>query len=269
MTFLLSLLVCSCVILYFYRFSDDVVMSVYCYVTLYFYCASFNITRQYLALALILLSICALDKGRKRAAAFIFLVATGIHITSLITLPFLCLFNMKLTKKRLTVFLCGTAFATLGARFFLPILMKLFASFFPVYYDSYMTGYASHQVLTESGRGANIYLTVFYLAFVVYAAIVLRRQLYRQPYVSNRITQFFPFCLVAIVVGLGFAENLALNRAALYFRIAMCCMIPNAISYIGEGRTVVKICVYAITLVPYFICLSRNLSIVVPYRFCF
>lgn len=257
-------IICGCVAVFIEHFSDNVVESVYCYVMLWFYPTSFNITRQYTAMSLVLLAFCLMDGGKTVKAVVLSLLAIGIHNTAVVALPFLFLMKIRITKRVLMTILIGGLSAIVVVRFLFDPLVSLFSRLFPRY-AMYLGGIKF--TVWDTGRGDNIFLILYYAIFAAAATIILWINLSNSQQVPEELERLYLCICVGVVFGLAMAGNLALTRVREYFLIMMCCFIPNTIRYFKKRRFLISMGNCLLLWLPYYICMSRNFSLVVPYRF--
>lgn len=79
------------------KYSINPTLSLFFYITLYFYFYSFNISRQLLAISFVLMSFHFLKENRKLSFVFLVLLASTFHTSALIVLP--ALFIDKIPDK--------------------------------------------------------------------------------------------------------------------------------------------------------------------------
>lgn len=85
------------------KYSINPLMSIFFYYTLYFYFTSMNITRQMIAVSLVLFACTFLLKNEKRWFVLFVFIASGFHLTALTCLPLL--FADKLPDKNKVYYL--------------------------------------------------------------------------------------------------------------------------------------------------------------------
>lgn len=264
-----AIIICACMLFFFNTFSDNLPLSVYCFVTLWFYCTSFNTERQYVAMSLAMLAVCMVYKKKKIAALCLMLMAIGIHNTAAVFLPIVLLFmfEIHITRKRLIRIILIAIVSGIFLGLLFEPLIYLFTRIFPRY-ARYVNGLAIHSV-HEQSRGDNIYLTLLFLAVLVLSTVIIWVNTKNGGQVSDKLSKMYIMGLIGVVLGIAMARNIALARVRAYFTLSMCCLIPQALRYSGNARVRVLyyFATYLILLVPYFICLSRNMSGVVPYQF--
>ena len=119
--------------------------------------------------------------------------------------------------------------------------------------------------MTDEGKGDNIVLTIYYLLFVLLAVIIVSKDLKKKKVLdATSVTKLLPLAVTGVALGIIMASNLALGRIRVYFLVSLCCLIPNTLNRLKQKPIFIMIC-YAVMLLPYAICLSRNISGIVPY----
>lgn len=260
-----ALVICICMAAFFRRYSDNLVITLSCYVLLYFYMRCYNITRQSIAVSLMLYAFLLMDDGKWVKATILGLLTVGVHSTAAVFFVFLYLSRIKLTRRTLFVFLAAAVGVLAFFSFLFPLMAQLFARIFPQY-GGYLLATAVHPVW-ETSRGDTIFLFVYYVVFFAGATYVVFRPLNRDDEPPQSIGGLYMLVLFGLVCALGASSNMALDRVRDYFLICMCCMIPNVIERFRHNRTLIHIANYMLLLLPYGIVLSRNLGDVVPYSF--
>jgi len=226
------------------------------------YLSSFNITRQYLAVSLTLLAACLIDERKILNATIVMLLAIGIHNTALIMLPIIQLLRVKITPKIAFITVLGCILYFIIADPLMKYFIKIFIQIFPRYQE--YLGRSEYSVF-DIGRGDNIYLKLFYICFVVVAYYIFIKNRKTLDPLPDEVSKLLLIVSIGLVLGMSNAANLALGRFFKYFEIYMCCFIPNMIEYFGKRKFVIYYWCYLLLWIPYLICLSRNLSGVVPY----
>jgi len=257
-----ALVACICTGIFFYHFSKNVVFSVYCHITVYLYLSSFNMTRQYLAISLILLTTCLIDDNKILKAIIVYVLAVGIHNTAFIMLPIILLIRLKITPNRAISFAVSFIIFSLCADLLFEPFIKIFTQIFPQY-QWYLGGY--NPLVFDSGRGDNFYLKIFYLFFIIIAYYMVVKNRNNLHPIPNEVSKLLLIVSIGLVLGLSDAANLTLGRFFKYFEVYLCCFIPNVIELFGKKKLLIYYWCYILLWFPYLICLSRNLAGVVPY----
>lgn len=275
-----AVIICYGVACFIYRFSENVVFSTFLYVTLFFYFTSFNISRQYMATSLVLLAACLVKNDRRVLAIILAAAAVGVHNTALVFVPSLLITEKNVTLKKINLTaVVSICFAVAFNVLFWP-LVRLFVRLFPRY-GGYVTtsGFTS---VTQEGQGRNIYLTLFYLFFVVCAVFIINRrrnlrfytgqemQITRVLFDEERYKKLAYVLLpvmVAVSLGLAAASNLAIGRFKEYYSIYIICLIPGVIEVFKREKIIIYPVLAIVTLSLCVWMLLKNYSWVMPYRF--
>ncbi len=259
-----ALIICVCTAVFIYHFSDNVVFSTLCYILMYFYLRSFNISRQYLSCALMLVAVCKVDDKKIMPAIILSLLATGIHNLAIVFFPFLFLVNMKIKKEKILFISLGCIVFSLAFSYVFPIVVNSFAKVF-TRYQVYL-GSGRH-IFTDTGQGRNILLTIFYAAFLVLDILFIFINDSSVMSTKKKLIKILVISMIGIVLGLAAAQNLAVARMRIYFSIYVICLLPNTIELFNKYKMPVYILCALILLIPFYIQLSDNISGVVPYKF--
>lgn len=89
------------------KFSAHPGLTLFIYYSMYLFCGSFNLTRQYLALSYILLAFCYFEQSKLKSLLSFF-IAVGFHYSSFLFLPSLLFIQMHLNRQKAIVLLIGT-----------------------------------------------------------------------------------------------------------------------------------------------------------------
>ena len=259
-----ALIICVCTAVFIYHFSDNVVFSTLCYILLYFYLRSFNISRQYLSCALMLIAACKVDNKKIIPAIILSLLATGIHNLAIIFFPFLFLVHMKIRKEKILLISLGCIIFSLAFSYIFPIVVNSFAKVF-TRYQVYLGG--GRHTFTDTGQGRNILLTIFYAAFLVLDILFIFINDSSAMGTRKKLEKILVISMIGIVLGLAAAQNLAVARMRIYFSIYLVCLLPNTIELFKKYKMPIYILCVLILLIPFYIQLSDNISGVVPYKF--
>ena len=160
------LLVCAfitngLVLLAIYRMSDNVFLSVYFYVALYYYFISYNALRQYLAVAVLLNAFWYAKQKKWLKYAIMMLIAASLHTVAIVGLIYILIFwgNDEVVSKKKAILIVGGGIA---ATLSLDSLMELLFRIVPQYKI-----YVGSSYLTDAGGIQQpIVNTAILLAFV-------------------------------------------------------------------------------------------------------
>lgn len=248
-----------------YRLSPNVYMSSVLYITLYFYPASMNTSRQFLAVAVVLLAVTHLFEGKSKLYLVLTLLATFIHSTAVVALVFLIIRRVEWNIKKLMLFsMISTVILASYSR-----LIQLFIYIFPVY-RGYVESDNGINISSES-EGNKIYLTIFYFIFLVIGWLLMARY-------KDKLTKEFGMLTatitLAVLMGLLFSKNILIDRVSVYFTIMVIIYIPYVIKYSSKifynGKIINFLfsgAAIGISLIPFIVQLGKNVSGVIPYIF--
>ena len=226
-----------------WKICDNPFHVLFFYVALYFYYNTFNITRQLIAISIIIFIYPFLEKGYIKKFSLGVLIAMLFHYSAII-----CLFYPIIIKKvninvvnsatiLMVSYICG-----------LYILPQLLPSlpFFGRYSVYLMDG-------VGSGSITRILLNVFFI-FIIATS--------KKHKVNNYLKLFF----VGIVSYNLFAFSSAVGRVSLYFTCMQLLLFANIDSSFSLNRCVLKLFVFLYATIYYFTMLNANSCEIVPYK---
>ena len=252
---------------YVYNFSDNAVISTYCFVVLYYYLTSWNISRQFLAIALFLLALCFRKDRKYVPCVILFLLAVGIHSLAAIALPMLIIDRERLTTKKFTVYMTAATAGVLIFSFGLSTIVNLFCALFPRY-RVYLGG--GPHTYTDRSSGAVVFLALFYFLVAVMAVVIQSNKL-KRCHLEDDERSHLRYLIIAVTVGglMGMLNGSfeAMARALHFYQIHAICLIPNAFGKLRRYPFYYPLYygLLLILLVPFTIQLQRNHGNVVPY----
>lgn len=262
-----AFIILGSVAVYIYHFSDNVAISIYCYVVLYFYLHAFNISRQFLAVALFLLALCFRKEKKLVLCSVFFLLALGVHSLTAIAVPLLLIDREHITTKKFAASMAVASAGVLVVSVGLSKAASLFARWFPRY-QMYLGG--GRHAYTDQSGGAVVFLALFYFLVAV-MAVVIQSNLLRENHLEDDERSHLRYLIIAVTAGalMGMLSGgyEAMARALYFYQIHTICLIPNAFGRLRQYRFYYPLyyVLLLILLVPFTICLSRNHADVVPY----
>ncbi len=267
MLIVIALIVLSSVAIYIYNFSDNVVISTYCFVILFFYLHAFNISRQFLAIALSLLALCFRKEKKYVPCIIFFLLAVGVHSLAAISLPLLIIDREHITTKKFIIYMAVATVGVLVFSFGFSTIVNLFCAVFPRY-RVYLGG--GRYTYTDQSSGAIVFLALFYFLVSVMATVIQSNKL-KKIHLDGEDRSHLRYLTIAVTVGalMGMLNGgfKMMARALYFYQIHAICLIPNAFGKLRRYPFYyfVYYLLLLILLVPFTICLLRNHSGVVPY----
>ena len=235
--------------LYIKRYSEYPTLSIAFYIGFAFYLASFNIMRQYIALAIIFPFIHLKDHNKLKFI-FIVLLASTIHASSIICLLFLLIDKIKLKSNFFNVTIILITFI-IG--YFLPHLINLSSLFAIANYVN--EGFAGY--LENFGGERNLLTGILQNIFLIYSLILLKKQS------SFWVKCYFLFIILNNVFGsMGFG-----NRIFLFLQIQMILAIPYICQMTkGKSRFFYTLSSLCYAIITFYINLSSNSGEIIPYK---
>ena len=252
---------------YIYHFSDNAVISTYCFVVLYFYLTSWNISRQFLAVALTLLALCFRKEKKYVPCLVFFLLAVGFHSLTAVAVPLLLMDREHITPKKFAAYMVVASAGVLVVSVGISQAASLFARWFPRY-QMYLGG--GRHTYTDQSRGAVVFLALFYFLVVAMSVLIQNNKL-KKIRLDSKERSHLCYLIIAVTAGAlmgmlnGTAE--AMSRVLQFYQIHVICLIPNTFGKLRRYTFfyVVYYGLLLILLVPFTIRLLRNHSGVVPY----
>lgn len=242
------------------------------YVTLYFFFISMNISRQFVAMSILMFGVTELFKGKRVKFWTFYFMAILIHSTAVIGIVFYVLFRIKWTFRK-NLILIGLTAATL---LLYSKLVNLFIIIFPIY-GGYL-GESRGITLETQSNGNQLILTLFYLMFVILGNYFIARD-YDLNYKDYQKLRFLnAIMIISTMIGIFFYNNILINRISIYFTIYAILYIPKILKLISKKLTknifkqkiilnYLDLVTIIITFIPMIFQLAKNISGVVPYSF--
>lgn len=255
-----SLIIMIGMCIFLYRNSENPIMSMYYFITLYFYFRGFNIARQFIAIVIVINSYYYLKNKEYKKYFILILIATLIHNTAIVGLVLYPLRRISWSNKRIGILAIATTFAMVSYEKILNIFLKIFPR-----YSMYMGGGAYN--LSDTGEGKKILVSIFYLGLVILCLLALRFKKNKDQLVKNEMYFLTAIMTVAVVMGVLFYNNMLISRIEIYFSIFAIVYIPKLIDYIGgREKVLLHYGTMLVTAVPMIAQLHSNISRIVPYE---
>lgn len=230
------------------RTTKNFTLSIVLYVLLSPYLEQFNGLRQALAVSLIFLASTFLGINKRSVLTFIFitLIATSIHVSSLLAAAFLVIFlNWKVTLSKLFWSIVGVS------------ALAVVVWGFPWIHDLAVSLNSRYSIYLESGReaGFGFFLIIALRLLLVIFAIFLKP--------SKEDMRFASWSALSIIwMALG-TQSVVISRISSYFAIFLIVLLPNVIQVRKSSTSTVFLLVIAATF--YFVLYLLNFSDLVPY----
>lgn len=221
--FICALITNVLILLTLYKYSKHFTFSLFLYITLGMYFSSFNIMRQYLAIAICFWAIRYVLNRKFIKYLLCILIASSIHISALILIPMYFLVNLKILEKKY--------FLVLGVSILIAIsfdkVMEIWGNISDEnLYSNYVAWYFSEQV------GVNIIRIIVNILPVIFMLIL------RKSFINNRNnSKFLYYSIVSTGILIISYNFIYVARLAAYFGIFNTIMIPELINSLKNRKT--------------------------------
>ncbi|MFB8605550.1 EpsG family protein [Enterococcus casseliflavus] len=190
-------------------FSVYPLLSLFFFITLYFYFTSFNLVRQYIAMAIVFASIKYIIEKKLCRFIFIIIFASFFHSTSLFFIPFYWIARKKMPD----VYYWLVFIATLVLTIFIPLIINIVSFIFPrlSYYSDY----------SLEGASANFAFVVTSITFIC-AKILFKKLII----IDGNANLYMNFVFYASCFSILSRNNIIFFRISSYFYIFIILLIP-------------------------------------------
>jgi len=205
---IVSIICVSCAWYYIYKNSNNLLLSVLCFVTLGTMTFEYTAFRQAIAMSICLLAVEFIKKKQLVPFIAIVLLAFTFHKTALCFLPSYFLLNSKFTPQKIVYYILCAPIVVFYASYITSIGNKLF--------DMDFYGYIGNDF------GGTVQILIFIITIVL--SLIYRKQL-TMPVFVNMV-------ILGLMVYLLRYSTLAAERIAFYFTAGLIIALPNAINQI-------------------------------------
>lgn len=246
-------------ILYFIKInSSDLFMSVYLFITLNYFSASMNIVRQFIAIAIFFIGYEELKKNKKLRYFLLIILASTIHLSSLVYLIVPVINRLKPNSKNMRIIGFFSLITTV-AIYTNPSIITSISGRYAVYSGTrYFEGNAV--------RGT-VMIWVTQLILYLCAMYILHNHSSLDESKKKSIFLNSIMILFSICVGVVSTRIQILARVIYYFDIFMVIIIPEIINQLIREKFFTKILICFILALYFLYNLMQGGSGVVPYNF--
>ncbi|MFS2168903.1 EpsG family protein [Priestia megaterium] len=254
---IISVIIVAGICIFIYQNSRNPFMSLILFQTLYFYCNSFNLVRQYIAIAIVVNSLTFIKERKIIKSSLIIIIASTFHTSALFLLPLVIL--LCITKiNKLNIYMYFVGFAIFS--FLIPIMIQVSVKLFPRYdyYLTYNTGYSGGKILP-------------YLYIIM---VIIGISLIRKLKISDlELKNYYMFSIFVFITGLlGIIANLyfqSASRIMAYSSIYLIVFIPEFVNFFTRkvDRLIITYGVITLTIIYYNLLLHSGVAEVYPYAF--
>ncbi len=210
-----SIIINTLIILVLYKRSSDFKFSLFLYVSMGFYLTSFNILRQFIAMAIMFYVINYKQKIRKLNIIIAVIIAMGFHNTSIVMLGLL-LFKENIELRK-TIIIIG--------------IISIFAYIFePIITNFVLSGkYEDYGESIFFSYGTSMLYVIEYIGLLIFYYIY-----------DNRITEKNKFYLMVVSCGVIFTmlglKGVLYNRISIGFNLYNTLLLPNILASIDNKK---------------------------------
>ena len=232
-------------------------LSLFLFICMTLYYQMFNQSRQLLAVCIVLYSFKYIKERNFKMYLIYTLLATSIHESAIIMLPFYFITDYKISKKNISFYIIMTLIAYFGFGYLEKIILST------MYGKIY---YGTDYFVTSNTSIINL---VFRFCLMIFILIYSKKSIENDA--SNKyLINFSIFCTLLQVLTL---RLYMLGRLATYFYAFYILSIPNTIASMGKGKinSLVKYGVIVIFILYHFVYFKFNATLAGYdiYSFCF
>lgn len=232
------------------QFSTKFFFSLYIFLTLSMYNQSFNILRQYIALAVFLFAFEYLVNGKTLKYILLVLLAGSIHISVLITLIFIVIrkFSNKMTKFTSLTFIFISFILSMVGKPLINMVVSM---------TSYST-YLHREVASEVGVGLLINILIFTLLLFFYDSMCAK----------DTNNKYFLFAsAMSLSLNLFISDLAMIGRLMIFFKIFYIISVVRIIENFKINRALFETCIYLLFFIYYSYSVSGTCFETSPYIF--
>lgn len=204
--------------------SNDMLFSIFLFITLYFYFSSFNIIRQCIAMAIVFWGTRDILERKPVRYALKIVLASTFHTSSLIMLPF---YLLAISKARIALYIFGGGISLLGMCFYDQVI-DLVVKILPKY-----AVYLNFQ--TES----SVFNIVFLCANLMLLILIWNMKSDMEVEVRREYDLYMHTCCCALIFYFLSPFNILFSRVAMYFFMFSTLSVPFCLDYFEEKSAII------------------------------
>lgn len=263
---LVAIVTYGLILKFIYYTSMDVYMSVVLFILTYALCNSWNLCRQFCAIALGLNFILELHRGHKVKSIISFVVAIFIHNSAIVLAIIYVLKRIRWNRKIFSIY---SVILLIGS-IFIDKVIYIFFNLFPRYAFLYGSKFAIGDMSNFGGaaQGRKSLVSLLFLAIILFTMLLADESVYSKRCINTWI--FMSMMMIEIVLGIVFRNNSMILRAQTYFSIITIVGVPNMIYALRlqkKTKQMISMGFLTVFLIPYIVQIKENFSSVVPYMF--
>lgn len=237
----------------FDQYSKSYMLSIFLFVTMYFYFTSFNVMRQYIAIAIMFYAVRHIV-GKDMKKYILFATVAGMfHMTAFLIIPFYWLVRVKYNYYFYLIFTTIALFFS----YYPSVLVGILSTIIPKY-----TLYLNYNVGGSSATSIVLITCLVFILSLVYKSRVLKLDEHGLIYIN--------FVFFSLIFAILSSNNILFFRFSSYFYIYCLLLIPLLVEVIDKRLKPVVIISIVLIMISYNLyLLSTNNSGVLPYQFNF
>lgn len=238
-------------LIFIYRYSPNVYLSVLLFVTIGGYFTSHNITRQYIAIAICLYAIPYLISRKPIKYFFVTIMAMTFHTSAVVMIPIYFLAKVSIKRKVIVLYIVTITLITLIYDALFPYLHNL------IYSDYYTEGSYG----TTGANFLNIILPTLLLILLWYFYHIWKKNATKNDALSFKPQEYILYNSLVHMGVLSFffslvgvTNMLILSRLSDYFMVCYLIIIPWALKFsVRKKRIIIYFCIFILTLTYFLI----------------
>lgn len=233
------------------NYSNSYLMSVFLFITMYYYLNSFNLVRQYIVVAILFFSLKFIIKENFKKFIVSVIIASLFHITALIMIPFYWILKKRFSTMTYVVLI----FATIGLSFATPAIVGIVSRLIPKF------ALYTHYEFEGASSFSVILITLSLFVFSIFNKNKLIKT-NKHGWIYVNAVYF------ALLFSILSTKNILFFRVAIYFYIYCLLLIPICLLILDKKVRPAAILLVLSTFTYYlYHMISNNNSGVFPYQY--
>lgn len=233
------------------KYCDKFELALYLYITLFHFYASFNVIRQYIAIAITFYAVRYIIEHKFYKYLIAIIIASSFHTTAIIMIPFYFICKIKMDTRE---YLYGSIIGIISLLAFEKIF-ELCINLIPRY-----TEYKESVLFTYGSASAVIVYGIIFIIIYMFRKSLIE--------LDDKNIIYMNFLFVSVLISILTIKGVLFARIAGFFNIYAIILIPNLVDLLKKKEK--RIIYYSILCVGYLYCylmLRSNQGGVLPFRF--
>lgn len=234
------------IIYFIYKNSSNVIYSMILYQTMYHYCNSMNLVRQYIAVAIAINSYYFIKEKKIIQACIVVILGGLIHTSALFMLPVIIVFSkIKITSNNIYKIIIGIVIITMSIPLIIAIAVKLFPRY--EFYLTYSSNFNGGKIMPL------IYIGIIFIAYFLLHITQKSDDKCSNLYSSSLYVLIGTMLL--IVANLYFESA---SRLTNYFLIYFIILVPEVFKLFNKSSRIILYTIFFILSTIYYVMLIKN-----------